>query len=584
MKRKIISLIVVFVVVMSSVMIMPIESAAGTSDVRLRYGDVDEDGVMTSNDALTILLFAAKLKTLTEEQQQAADVDFDGKIDAADALIVLKYAARLISTVYTRMPSTALYKSTNTDSDSILIPYMTRLILEETYPGSTGVWSKVLYHGEIYYFWQAKDEADKMTDTPSSFSWTGLNRYQDEVIDLAKEILTWKTGYSHGQSTGTPDTDGVCKFDCSGLAAYVLDTVMQRHVPTYDLYAETVALYNTAVIYNKGYSNEYSAATLFTLKTDENRLELSNRELDQLQTGDVLFFDLPEETDETNDKNVGYTHCGIYLGNGEFIHATRSWGGTENHPGYGSVCIMPLYGFYAQNCVGARRYLPDPEEVAPINQTMYTVDYVNNIYDAKSAGNNPCAVLGAEEQVTLLYTDAGNWAYVSYTLNGKTQEGFIQANHLSADAPKSENRPMYLAKISQVFHTENSADSEGITLYYGDEVVYLRHYSTTSSWYLVSIQGQEYYLWAKDGIDAVLTDDYDTLMDPTDKPVKIVNKGTNLRSTTDTSGNANIIRMLKNGEKVTVLAESDNGNWSYVMTESGDRGFVSSSYLSEVDR
>ena len=59
-------------------------------------GDVDEDGEVTADDALSILKNKAGLIVLSEEQQKAADVDGDGEVTADDALLILKYKAGLV--------------------------------------------------------------------------------------------------------------------------------------------------------------------------------------------------------------------------------------------------------------------------------------------------------------------------------------------------------------------------------------------------------------------------------------------------------------------------------------------------------
>jgi cell wall-associated NlpC family hydrolase len=63
-----------------------------------------------------------------------------------------------------------------------------------------------------------------------------------------------------------------------------------------------------------------------------------------LRAGDLLFF--------LTDKNRGIpvTHVGIYLGNGEFIHAASKDRG---------IIVSPLHhGSYAECFVGAKRILP----------------------------------------------------------------------------------------------------------------------------------------------------------------------------------------------------------------------------------
>ena len=65
---------------------------------------------------------------------------------------------------------------------------------------------------------------------------------------------------------------------------------------------------------------------------------------DNLQKGDLVFF----LTDKK--RGIPVTHVGIYLGNGEFIHAASRKKG---------IIISPLdHGHYHQCYVGARRILP----------------------------------------------------------------------------------------------------------------------------------------------------------------------------------------------------------------------------------
>ena len=55
-------------------------------------GDLDIDGQITANDALTILRKSVGQEKLTPEQKILADVDGDGEITANDALAVLRYS------------------------------------------------------------------------------------------------------------------------------------------------------------------------------------------------------------------------------------------------------------------------------------------------------------------------------------------------------------------------------------------------------------------------------------------------------------------------------------------------------------
>lgn len=63
----------------------------------IKYGDVDGNGKVTSNDAVLVLRAAAKFQTLTADQKTAADVDGTGKVNSNDAVLILRKAAKMIS-------------------------------------------------------------------------------------------------------------------------------------------------------------------------------------------------------------------------------------------------------------------------------------------------------------------------------------------------------------------------------------------------------------------------------------------------------------------------------------------------------
>ena len=71
------------------------EYAKTESDVK--YGDVDGDGTVTVDDALTVCQFVLRNITLTDAQQRAADVDGDNSITVDDALTICQYVLRNIT-------------------------------------------------------------------------------------------------------------------------------------------------------------------------------------------------------------------------------------------------------------------------------------------------------------------------------------------------------------------------------------------------------------------------------------------------------------------------------------------------------
>lgn len=61
------------------------------------YGDVTNDGMVNSFDALTLLKHITEFEKLTAERLKAADVNNDKKVNTEDALYILEYAAGIIT-------------------------------------------------------------------------------------------------------------------------------------------------------------------------------------------------------------------------------------------------------------------------------------------------------------------------------------------------------------------------------------------------------------------------------------------------------------------------------------------------------
>ena len=70
----------------------PDDVTPGSDEPIGNLGDIDDDGEITANDALTILRSSVGMTDLTPEQTKLADVDNDGEITANDALAVLRYS------------------------------------------------------------------------------------------------------------------------------------------------------------------------------------------------------------------------------------------------------------------------------------------------------------------------------------------------------------------------------------------------------------------------------------------------------------------------------------------------------------
>lgn len=455
---------------------------------------------------------------------------------------------------YTVRVSTTLHRQPATASTYIEVPYMTEVtFMENMSPSERGMWAKVQYQGQIYYIWQATG-TEYLTDEKSTFSYTSDDPLQQEVIDKALNIyLYWDTKYAHEQSTGIKDTDGKYGFDCSGFVAFVMDEVMKDKVPTYDLSAHLSTLYKTKSVYNQGLKGEFVVQTIQTGTLDESKL----------QPGDVLFFKVGVEE---SYENLGYNHCGIYLGNGEFIHCTRSWGG--------GVGIMPLSGIYADGFVAAKRYLP--EEILSADNQRYANSQKTYVYSSRDSEQDSIDVLPAETPVVVQFTDNGNWAYVNY---GTDQKGFILEKYLD-DQLVEISQTMYVKKTSLKLYSEYTTNSNYVEVPIGTEVEYKGRYSN-SSYYKVLYEDAIYYVYAPDtagGISDRLTEDYEMLMNGIGEIQ--VTKNTYLRISMDSKIDDNIIQLMREGDQAVLIAQSDSTTWCYIKLENEICGYVLTKYIS----
>ena len=321
-------------------------------------------------------------------------LDADGnEIDVSDVMSVYVPLEQeeVLKTMYVAASSVKVYTLPNTDSQSVALRYM-----EEVQLGSvvTGSWHRVLLGEQEYYIYLTEGDG-KLTETKSSFSYTGNSELQQEVLDLVTDIaLNWNTVYATGQSNGIPNANGTYGFNSPGLVKYVLNTVMQEKVPFYQLSVQLDTLYAATDLYNTGYPGEFAAH-------DAAQADL--------EPGDVLFFG--------NAQDISY--CGIYLGNGEFVYSSASWAD--------GVCIMPLKDF-ADSLVKVRRYLPEEVTPAELEGTVAGSYKTYKLYEEKSASSTVIATLALGDAVTLLYTDNGSWAYVR-TADGTT--GYLLLKYFS---------------------------------------------------------------------------------------------------------------------------------------------------------
>ena len=142
--------------------------------------------------------------------------------------------------------------------------------------GINNGWYKVQYSGLTGYI---RSDLMEITGAPAagsavSDSSSGDSSLGQQIANLALQYL----GYSYVYGAESPS----CGFDCSGLVYYVYGQF--------------------------GYSMERRASMQYAY----NGYSVSK---DSLQQGDLVFF---------SSDGVGVTHVGIYIGDGQFIHASTS--------------------------------------------------------------------------------------------------------------------------------------------------------------------------------------------------------------------------------------------------------------------
>ena len=120
-----------------------------------------------------------------------------------------------------------------------------------------------------------------------------------KIIKLA--LLQYHKAYEHGKHG--PDT-----FDCAGFVWFIYNQILNI-----DLYEKGFGLSTTTQMM----TSHHGTLVLF----DEHLL---TKDFTLIKTGDIVFFHRQSKKEiipKDNNKYPG--HCGIYLGNNEFIHCSK---------------------------------------------------------------------------------------------------------------------------------------------------------------------------------------------------------------------------------------------------------------------
>lgn len=319
---------------------------------------------------------------------------------------VKTYNSKPSYTAYTTNLYTSIYAKPDSSSKLTVLHYMTKVTLYQDYTfSSKGVWKRLKYNGKYYYSWiQSGDEKFTKVKNKYQYDTSSCNKYQKEIVNFALNVFkNLDTEYDRTKkfSNGTINKQSQkYPFDCSGFVRYVHNSVMQKYVKTYKMPWNLIELFNTEALYNNGLPTEFKAVTVCEGKYDYSKL----------QPGDVIFFNL--ENGKVKDKACN--HCGIYLGNREFIHSTESVNG---------VTVSPISRTYETDFVKAVRFIPNKTKL--INETVTANKSVAVYNDEKcKSGTHVCRIKeGIYFKLICTNADVG---YIEYTAeNGKTAYGYI---------------------------------------------------------------------------------------------------------------------------------------------------------------
>ena len=170
--------------------------------------------------------------------------------------------------------------------------------------GKTDGWYQILCNGRTGYvsaeFVTVEDKDSVSKPDGGNGGNSSTNPLAQQIVDFALQYV----GYPYVYGTAGPDT-----FDCSGFTYYV--------------YAHF------------GYSLNRSSRDQVN-----NGVAVSK---DQLQPGDLVFFN-----DPSRNKGKACSHAGIYIGNGQHVHASSSRNG-------GVITSDLTSGYYNTYFVGGLR-------------------------------------------------------------------------------------------------------------------------------------------------------------------------------------------------------------------------------------
>lgn len=391
----------------------------------------------------------------------------------------------------------------------VSVPYRTVVTFVEQV---SDYWVKIRWNGEIYY-----TGVDNLVEANTYQLPSGLTNEQRKLLELALAQL----GKPYYTSLGDGKNHGPDSFDCSGFTAWC---------------------YRNALEIELSWDSRIQAADLrFALVTQE-----------QLEPGDIIFMNT--DTAETDVVN----HVVLYLGNGEFIHASSSWG---------MVTIMPLTGKYKELVsnggfyLGAIRILGETPElkfqgeitVGQLKAKLYTAPSYDSTVVAELTGGTVCTCYGT------IGDSNSAWTYVF----AQGRYGYLNTSVLKDDLKECT---MYVrartANIRTAPTSETEANIAGKLLY--DTPVFVLRISGT--WAQIEYQGAIYYTMANNLTEQPETEISGEIV--VSKNVSVWKQPESCEVGTDAYQDA-ILAILYQGETVQYVCRLPNSGWWKIVWQDG---------------
>lgn len=175
---------------------------------------------------------------------------------------------------------------------------------------------------------------------------------------------------------------------------------MQKYIKTYKIQWNIIDLFKMKAVYNNDLSGEFNAITVCEGEYDYSKL----------QPGDVIFFNLKNGSTQGKECN----HCGIYLGNKEFIHSMGS---------LNRVAVSLISGTFEDDFVKAVRYIPDKVEL--VNETITAPTNIQVYRNMACKTGTSVYKITKNSTFTLVCTNS-SVGYVKFVdTDGKAKSGYI---------------------------------------------------------------------------------------------------------------------------------------------------------------